>query len=712
LKIKNKIKNNMKKILLLMMCWPTMLAAQNGVKVSALNVDAGTVTFNVSWDKNAPELQNIVWFDSVWVFVDYNAGGTMKRLPLAPNATLTATSAPDVGQVIQYPDNEKGVWVVGNAKSKTNSSGSFSATVKLLTATADIAGACAYASNYPPVGEYATASSITFTGTPPFDLVLSSGNVSVPKGYELVGSETLVSFTDKTGAPGIIKCIPPTVYTLTASAPGFCADDVAGVTFSLDGTQSGVKYQLYRDGTAVGTELTGTGSAQTFSGSFNVAGVYTAKSVAESGCGAVLMTGSHNIVAYSAITAGTIESGSKTTDAGTNPNVTIGSDTDASGGSGSYTYLWLRTGTGSPATLTTGDNATAYTIAASDCPGGGTYYFNRYAKDKACVTAVWVAASGTYTLGVESVVTNYGCTFTQPAVVGTFASFNAGSSTYVTLTDARDGKNYAVVKIGTRWIMAQNLNYQGVAGTSSSLTWQANSNQPVTNSGGKVTALIGHFWCPGTSGATFSNRASCDVWGALYSWETAMMVDGKWTSDEKSSSTWSEPTAYGTYTTEGNTLNHARRDDGAAAFGGRGICPPNWHVPTDGEWGDILNAMESGSGTNHNTNTGWMGTDACSRAKADCTCEIGTCADDEYAAWTYYTDYMGSDVYGFRALPSGYRFSSSSRYMLRGSHAYLWSSTANSDRNSWSRGFSFGTPTVNRSYALRSDGHAVRCIRN
>ncbi|MDR2450111.1 MAG: hypothetical protein LBD52_09165 [Prevotellaceae bacterium] len=98
-------------------------------------------------------------------FFRNNKAGKMERLPLLPGATLTATSASGVGRVIQYSDNNKGVWVVGNARSN----GSFSATVQLPTATADFPGACAYASNYPPVGEYAATKKIKFTGTPEFE---------------------------------------------------------------------------------------------------------------------------------------------------------------------------------------------------------------------------------------------------------------------------------------------------------------------------------------------------------------------------------------------------------------------------------------------------------------------------------------------------------------------------------------------------------------
>ena len=190
--------------ILLLLLSTMALVAQNGVTVSNLSVGAGTVTFDVSWDKNAMPVT--LWSDTVWVFVDYNDAGKMRRLPLAPGATLTTHTAPDVGRVIQYDDNNKGVWVVGNARSAE----SFSATVQLLTetATADFPGVCAYASNYPPMAEYVTAGTVKFTGTPPYDLVLSTGPDKAYGNYNLLPGQTLSAFTDKTGAPGIINCMP------------------------------------------------------------------------------------------------------------------------------------------------------------------------------------------------------------------------------------------------------------------------------------------------------------------------------------------------------------------------------------------------------------------------------------------------------------------------------------------------------------------------
>jgi hypothetical protein len=285
--------SNMKKILLIMMCAPAMLAAQNGVAVSNLAVDAGTVTFNVQWTNNyAPDF---VWSDTVWVFVDYNNNGVMERLPVT-GATASA------GTVTKITDNDKGVWVAGNARS----AGSFSATVKLFTAIKDVGGACVYGSNYPPVGKYTAADKISFTGTPGYDLVFV-GNATThteSSPYTVPAGSTVQSFIDKTGAPGKLGCIPSAAYTLTASAAGFCAGST--VTFALSNTTLGRNYRLYKDGGAVMNVLPGTGGAATFTGAFSGAGTYTAQVIAESGNCAEVMTGTRMVSENSLPTAPTI----------------------------------------------------------------------------------------------------------------------------------------------------------------------------------------------------------------------------------------------------------------------------------------------------------------------------------------------------------------------------------------------------------------------
>jgi hypothetical protein len=185
-----------------------LLSAQNGVTVSDLAISAGTVTFSVSWDRDAMPV--MLWSDSVWVFVDYNNAGEMKRLPLS-------SASASAGTVIQIPGNDKGVWVVGNARS----AGSFSATVTLLTATATATGACVYASNYPPKGEYTSTTTVAFTGTPNYTLYLThtpsgvTSTATAGKEFILFPGYVITAFTDATGAPGTFHCIPPAAPAVT-----------------------------------------------------------------------------------------------------------------------------------------------------------------------------------------------------------------------------------------------------------------------------------------------------------------------------------------------------------------------------------------------------------------------------------------------------------------------------------------------------------------
>jgi hypothetical protein len=137
----------MKKLLLfVMIILPTVLVAQNAT-VSNLQVSPGsvgspsTVTFDVRWDKAT---LTTPWLDSMWVFVDYNKNGRMERL-LVSGGTLTEHTATKTGTgiFIEEPNNDKGAWVYGDAR--TNAAGSFSAKVQLFTKETDIviAGACA-----------------------------------------------------------------------------------------------------------------------------------------------------------------------------------------------------------------------------------------------------------------------------------------------------------------------------------------------------------------------------------------------------------------------------------------------------------------------------------------------------------------------------------------------------------------------------------------
>jgi hypothetical protein len=185
--------------------WPATAQSGNGITVTnfvPMNGSLTTVTFDVRWDKSAMPVD--MQSDTVWVFVDYNDNFRMKRLPLLPGATLTA-SEPAGGRVVQYDGNEQGVWVVGNL-----SAGTFSAAVQLFSDTPAI-GACAYASP-PLVGKYKNLAQtqLVFEGSPAYELVVDAGGSTYTGysngSYTLPAGHVVTSFSDKTGAAG--ACIP------------------------------------------------------------------------------------------------------------------------------------------------------------------------------------------------------------------------------------------------------------------------------------------------------------------------------------------------------------------------------------------------------------------------------------------------------------------------------------------------------------------------
>jgi uncharacterized protein (TIGR02145 family) len=641
------------------------MAAQGGVTVSGLAVNGGTVTFNVSWKNTA---SHIVWSDTVWVFVDYNAGGVMRRLPLLPGATLTATSAPGTAKVVPEPGNRRGVWVVGNARS----AGSFSAAVQLPTATANLHGMCAYASNYPPVGNYTTSRDISFIGTPPYNLVIAdaagtltiwtAGNTcTVPNGY------TVQSFTDKTGAPGIINtCTPSAVYNLKVSEVICCAGDA--VTFALSNTAQGQAYQLYKDNVPVMNELAGTGSGATFTGTFAGAGKYAAKAVARNGKCTAAMNGTFTVNVNPPIAKPVIAVSPGTVCQ--NSAISAWVTAPAAG----TTYSW----TASPGTA----SGSSYTFATPAGAKTATVYAHVAANGIVCRSDAATAASAT--------------------------------STLCSIIDPRDGKKYYTVIMpdGRTWF-AQNLNYtKDLYANNTSKTAHGAAYTAVSNG----VPAIGSYWCPPVNGVTSGTQAACDTYGALYTWETTMMIDGKYEDEAKTGSAWKDAWVSSNYFNPGVAIrNEAKADRNNARGGtsvkggGRGICPPGWHVPTSFEWATMLDRVDGSTAYTDNSRASvWLGSVAGKILKSAAT-HTGT--DQGKGSWLDHNN-RSTDYLGFSAEPAGDRELHGSDFVDRGIAVYFWTSVVCNSSRGWRWRFDYNQAGANINNSERSYGFSVRCIKD
>jgi uncharacterized protein (TIGR02145 family) len=112
------------------------------------------------------------------------------------------------------------------------------------------------------------------------------------------------------------------------------------------------------------------------------------------------------------------------------------------------------------------------------------------------------------------------------------------------------------------------------------------------------------------------------------------------------------------------------------------VCPSGWHLPSAGEWDDLMYFV--GDGKNN-----W-----------DAAKKLMTTTD--------WGDGVGTDEFGFAAVPTGDR--NTNGVFGYASNAYWWTSSSKNDENAYYQRFRVG-------YGLRDDepkrvGKSVRCLKN
>jgi len=132
--------------------------------------------------------------------------------------------------------------------------------------------------------------------------------------------------------------------------------------------------------------------------------------------------------------------------------------------------------------------------------------------------------------------------------------------------------------------------------------------------------------------------------------------------------------------------------------GTRGICPPGWHIPTDAEWKVLEGVVDSFYGIGDpewDNYLAFRGLDAGKNLKS-------------LSSWN--SGGNGTDLFGFTALPTGYR-TAIGAFNYEGENAYFWSSTEASYEYQYFRGLQFNNDGVRReSNFLGYWGFPVRCI--
>jgi uncharacterized protein (TIGR02145 family) len=116
------------------------------------------------------------------------------------------------------------------------------------------------------------------------------------------------------------------------------------------------------------------------------------------------------------------------------------------------------------------------------------------------------------------------------------------------------------------------------------------------------------------------------------------------------------------------------------------LAPTGWHVPSDGEWTTLTDALGGGSV-------------AGGKMK-----ETGT------AHWEAPNE-GATNSSGFTGLPGGCRFNNGP-FNYIGYNGYWWSSTEFNTTYAWYRNLNYNNGNVNRNYTNKPFGFSVRCLRD
>ena len=119
-----------------------------------------------------------------------------------------------------------------------------------------------------------------------------------------------------------------------------------------------------------------------------------------------------------------------------------------------------------------------------------------------------------------------------------------------------------------------------------------------------------------------------------------------------------------------------------------GICPNNWHIPTRNEWDTLVNFVGAKAGTKLKSEAGWNSSNNVP---------------------------LGTDDYGFSALPGGYfdNSYSSDYFSYVGSSGYWWSVTGTEYSAGSARRWDMDSSSENVSsydYGNKTYLYSVRCV--
>lgn len=143
---------------------------------------------------------------------------------------------------------------------------------------------------------------------------------------------------------------------------------------------------------------------------------------------------------------------------------------------------------------------------------------------------------------------------------------------------------------------------------------------------------------------------------------------------------------------------HGSNSSNANPSGVQGICPNGWHVPSEAEWKQMLDYVNSQTEYRSGGYNLYI-------AKALASKTGWQTSTDPY---TVGNNQSANDAIGFSAYPAGFALSDPAFF---GTHARFWSSTESSD-NAFSPYLFYNYGSVNYDNKRKDYASSVRCVRD
>ncbi len=298
-----------------------------------------------------------------------------------------------------------------------------------------------------------TSTGVVVAGT---GSAISFGLQPIAGMYTVRAQNTLTTCTNNmTGSATVSVNVLPVAYNITGGG-NYCAGG-AGVTVGLSGSQSGNIYQLYKNGTALGAPISGTGTALNFGTMFDN-GSYTAVAINASTSCSRAMTGSATVNVNSLPTVYTVSGGGSYCAGGTGVNVLLSGSTTGvnyrlyNGTTASSPWI---NGNGSALSFGAQTAAGVYTVVATAVGSGCSNVMSSSAtvSVNALPSLQIVSGGGAYCAGGAGV--NVGLTATESGI--NYTLYNGSTATGAAISGAGGAISFGnMTNAGTYTVAAVN----------------------------------------------------------------------------------------------------------------------------------------------------------------------------------------------------------------------------------------------------------------